>query len=228
MSRTVRVPILMYHYISSPPEGADRYRIDLSVEPAEFRRQMEYLAANGFTTIDFYDLILAITDKQPLPPRPVILTFDDGYRDHYLNAYPILREFGQKGTFFVVTEFADRGFDMYMNWPMLEEMSAAGMRIEPHTKTHVDLRGQDYDFALYQILGSLQTVEAHIGYRPRFFAYPGGTYDDQAIEILQAQGFWGAVTTRNDKMHSFDDRYEWRRLRVRYTTPLAEFADLVN
>ncbi len=167
----------MYHYISEPPQDADKYRKDLSITPADFRTQMAYLAANGYETVDLYDLTLAITAKKDLPEKPVIITLDDGYRDNYENAFPILQENGQKATFFVVTEFIDNGYSDYMTWEMAEEMAAAGMRIEPHSKTHADLTGREHDYLIYEILGSQETIAAHIGYTPRYFCYPGGRYD---------------------------------------------------
>jgi hypothetical protein len=153
ISQTVRVPILMYHYISVPPEDADVYRTDLSVSPDNFRAQMTYLAQNGYTPIDFYDLSLAITGHQALPPRPVIITLDDAYRDQYENAFPVLREFGFTATIFVVTEFIDRGFESYVNWDMIAEMAAAGIRFEPHSRTHADLTERDPDFLIWEMLG---------------------------------------------------------------------------
>ncbi len=227
-SYTVKVPILMYHYISIPPEDADIYRTDLSVEPDNFRAQMAFLAENGFTTIDFYDLSLAITGKITLPTKPVIITMDDGYRDNYENAFPILQEFGHTATFFIVSEFIDFGYENYLTWEMVEEMAAAGMRFESHSRTHADLRGQPRDFLIWQILGSQQTIAFHIGYTPRYFSYPAGWYDEDAISVLQDLDFWGAVTTSGGKWHGFDGRYAWNRLRVRHTTPLVEFADLVD
>jgi len=227
-SQTLRVPILMYHYISVPPEGADKYRLDLSVSPDEFQRQMTYLHENGYTTIDLYDLSRAIANRQELPPKPVILTLDDGYRDNYENAFPVLEEYGQIATFFIVTDFVDQGRPEYMTWDMLEEMARAGMNIEPHSKTHPDLRGQDRDYVIYQVLGSRETIEAHLGFKPRYFAYPSGRYDDQVLDIMEELDYWGGVTTSSGSWHSFVDRYEWRRLRIRNVTNLAEFIDLLE
>ncbi len=228
ISWTLRVPMLMYHYISVPPEDADKYRLDLSVAPEAFQAQMAYLAENGYTTIDLYDLSLAITGKKPLPPKPVIITMDDGYLDNYENAFPVLQAYGQKAMFFIVTDFVDQGAAPYMTWAMLEEMAAAGMRLEPHSKSHPDLRERDHDFLVWQILGSQETLAAHIGYQPRFFAYPGGRYDDEVLEIMLQLDFWGAVTTAGDWWHGFNNRYEWPRLRVRNTTTLPEFIDLLE
>jgi peptidoglycan/xylan/chitin deacetylase (PgdA/CDA1 family) len=227
-SWTLKVPVLMYHYISIPPEGADKYRIGLSVAPEDFRQQMTYLAENGYNTIDFYDLSLAIVSKGELPPKPVIITIDDGYRDNYEVAFPILQELDLTATVFLATEFMDQEHPGYLSWGMVEEMAAAGIRFEPHTKTHVDLRDRDRDFLIYQLLGSQETIAAHIGYTPRYFAYPSGRYDDAVIQVLHEIGYWGAVTTFGGKWHGFNDRYEWTRLRVRNNTPLPEFVDLVS
>lgn len=227
-SQTLKVPILMYHYISVPPEDADVYRVDLSVEPEMFRQQMTFLANNGYQSIDLYDLSLAITGKKELPPKPVVITMDDGYRDNYENAFPILQEFGFEATFFVVTEFVDQNREGYMNWTMLEEMAAAGMRIESHSKTHVELHGQDRDFLIYQLLGSQETIAAHIGYVPRYFSYPSGRYDEATIAVLKELDLWGAVITAGGVCHGFNDRYEWTRVRIRHTTPLSQFAEMVD
>lgn len=227
-SLTVRVPILMYHYVSEPPEDADEYRTDLSVAPQQFRQQLQYLKDNGFTTIDLYDLSLAVTARKALPEKPVILSFDDGYIDNYQNAYPLLREFGFTGTFFVVTEFIDQQNPAYMSWEMIEEMAAAGMRIENHSKTHPDMTVQSYDGLIWQIRGAQETLAAHLDYVPRFFCYPGGRYNEDTIAMLQELDMWGAVTTAGGKWHGFDDRYEWSRLRMRYTTDMPTFAALVE
>lgn len=227
-SWTLKVPILMYHYISIPPANADKYRIDLSVAPEDFRQQMAYLAQNGFSTITFEDLSRAIADKQDLPDKPVIITIDDGYRDNYENAFPILREFGHTATIFLVTDPIDQGNPNYMTWAMIEEMAAAGIQFGPHTKTHPDLRGLSREKLIWQILGSQETVAAHVGYMPRYFAYPSGRYDENTIAILKELNFWGGVTTMGGKWHGFNDRFEWTRVRVHNYTALSEFIDLVD
>ena len=227
-SWTLKVPILMYHYISKPPEDADEYRTDLSVTPDQFREQLSYLKDNGYTTIDLYDLSQAIVSQIELPEKPIILTFDDGYLDNYENAFPVLQEFGYEGTFFVVTEFIDKQREGYMTWAMVEEMARSGMRMESHSRTHPDLRGISRERLIWEILGSQETLAAHIGYIPRYFCHPGGWYDEATIQMLQELNFWGATTTQNGSWHGFDDRFEWRRVRIRNTTSLDEFARLVD
>jgi peptidoglycan/xylan/chitin deacetylase (PgdA/CDA1 family) len=225
---TLRVPILMYHYISVPPEDADIYRIDLSVSPDNFRQQMAFLAENGYTPIDLYDLSLATLNLIELPDKPVVITLDDGYLDNYENAFPILQEFGFTATFFVITDYVDQNHPAYATWPMLKEMAAAGMRIESHSRNHPDLSGRERDFLIWQLRGSQETLAHHLGYTPRYFCYPAGRYDENTIAILNELGYWGAVTTQGGRWHGFDDRFEWSRMRMRYATTLAEFADLVD
>jgi peptidoglycan/xylan/chitin deacetylase (PgdA/CDA1 family) len=225
---TLNVPILMYHYISVPPPDADIYRTDLSVTPENFRQQMAYLAENGYTPIDLYQLSAAITAKTDLPEKPVILTFDDGYLDNYENAFPILQEFGFIGTFFVITDLADQGAEGYANWEQLKEMAAAGMRIETHTKSHPDLTENSRDGIIFQVLGSQETIAAHIGYTPRYLCYPGGRYSEETMQILKELDLWGATTTQGGTWHGFEDRYEWSRQRVRHETTLDKFKLLVD
>jgi len=227
-SWTLMVPILMYHYISAPPADADVYRIDLSVTPDNFRAQLAWLRDNGYTAIDYYDLTMAIVGYSELPEKPVLLTFDDGYLDNYTNAFPLLQEYGFKGTFFVITEFIDSGREGYMTWPMIEEMARAGHRIESHSRTHPDLTEKDRDGLIWELLGSQQTLAAHIGYTPRYFCYPGGDYNEQTIALLRELDFWGAVTTANDTWHSYNERFEWGRLRIRNDTTVAELAQITD
>lgn len=227
-SWTLKVPILMYHYISEPPADADEYRVDLSVAPDQFREQMAYLRDSGYTPIDFYSLTTAIVGYTELPDKPVILTFDDGYIDNYENAYPILEEFGFKATFFIISEFIDQGQEGYMSWPMIEELARAGHRIESHSRTHPDLTEKDRDDLIWQILGAQETIAAHVGYRPRYFCYPGGDYNDETIQVLRELDYWGALTTTNGSYHGFNDRFEWSRIRIHNFTPLNEFEHLVD
>lgn len=227
-SWTLKVPILMYHYISAPPDDADVYRVDLSTPPDAFREQMAWLKNNGYETIDLYDLTWAIIGYRELPDKPVMLTFDDGYLDNYENAYPILQEFGFQGTFFVITDFVDGGREGYMTWPMIEELARAGHRIESHSRTHPDLREKDHDGLIWEILGAQETIAAHTGQRPRYFCYPGGDYDETTIAMLQELDYWGAVTTANGSWHGFNNRFEWERLRMQNSTTMHDFARMLD
>lgn len=223
--RRIRVPILMYHYISVPPPDADIYRLDLSVTPDQFANQLRWLRDNGFTTISLDDLYAALTGGARLPERPVILTFDDGYADAYDYAFPLLREYDMIGTFFVVTEWLDRARTGYLTWEQARAMAADGMSIQSHSRTHLDLTdGCDHDCLVYQLLGSVESIEAQTGTRPRFFCYPSGRYDEAVLELLPQVGLLAAVTTHAGTLHVNDGLLELKRVRVRGSTGLDTFA----
>ncbi|NDJ52768.1 MAG: polysaccharide deacetylase family protein [Chloroflexi bacterium] len=226
--RQLWVPILMYHYVSVPPDETDLIRVDLSVTPEKFREQMQWLADNGFTTISFYDLAAGLASGEALPEKPVILTFDDGYQDNYDNAFPILQEFGHVGTFFILTDFTDRGEAGYMTWQMYEEMIAAGMSIEVHGREHLDMANRDRPWLVFTLLGAAETIEANLGYQPRVLSYPAGSYDDLTLRVAQEAGYWVAVTTEWGALHSTETPLELRRIRIRGDMELATFAAVVS
>jgi peptidoglycan/xylan/chitin deacetylase (PgdA/CDA1 family) len=221
----VQVPILMYHYVSNVPPGADRLRRDLTVTPENFRAQLQYLADAGYHPITLTDVYFHLTQGYPLPDKPVVLTFDDGYRDAYEIVFPMLLDYGFPGTFFVLaTPMHQESID-YITWAQAEEMSDAGMAIEGHGRDHVDLRGRSNDFLVYQILGIQEAIHYHTGCLPRFFAYPSGQYDAKTIAVLESAGYWGAVTTEWGMEHSLESRFAMPRLRIRGRDTLESFID---
>lgn len=226
--RRIHVPILMYHYVSELPEDADEYRQDLTVMPAIFYAHMQYLYEQGYTTISLYQLHEALYTGAELPPRPVVLTFDDGHIDHYETVLPILQEFGFTGTFFIITGLADVNHPEYMTWGQIQILAEAGMDMESHTKTHRDLRERDVDFLVYEILGSIESLEAHLQRPARIFSYPAGRYDDLTLAVLGSTPVIRAVTTRFGAYHTSDNRLELPRLRVSGDMGVSGLAHLLN
>jgi peptidoglycan/xylan/chitin deacetylase (PgdA/CDA1 family) len=226
--RRIWVPILMYHYVSTLPPDADDYRIGLTVEPDLFRAHLQYLYDAGYTTTSLYELNEALLIGTPLPPKPVILTFDDGYIDHYATVFPILKEFGFTGTFFIITGRADTDDPNYLSWGQIQEMASAGMSMESHTKTHADLRARSYDFLVYELLGSIESLRAHTGQPTRMFCFPAGRYDERTLEVLQSLSTWRAVTTHFGALHTTDNLLELPRLRVTGKMNVVGFANLLS
>jgi len=218
IGRTVRVPILMYHYLSTPPADADIYRVDLSVPPDLFAAHLDRLLAEGYTAISLYDLLGFLAQGLPLPARPVVITFDDGYRDNYINAFPLLQARNMEATFFVVTDFIDEQRPEYLSWDMARTMLAAGMSIESHGRNHASLKGQDVDYLVWQGLGSLETLQYELGVRPRFVSYPAGEYDRTTIDVFKSAHYWAGLTTVQGVTQSNARPFEWERIRVRNTT----------
>ncbi len=228
VSRQVRVPILMYHYISDPPPGSGSFRYDLSVTPRNFEAQLQYLKREGYQSITLNDLALFLTVGKPLPPKPVILTFDDGYRDAYIHAFPLLQRFGFAGTFFLISSQLDANSSDFLSWAEVEEMAAAGMRFEPHSYDHPDLRNRGFDFVVFQVLAPKQAIESRTGETCRFFAYPSGRYDDFVIDVLRSAGYWGGVLTEQGATHTTDDLFTLHRVRIHGGDDLDTFIRMLN
>jgi len=214
LARRARVPILMYHRIDDVPPGADAYRRDLSVTPENFREQLLWLKQQGYQSITLNDLALYLTVGKPLPPQPIILTFDDGYADAYTHAFPLLKRFGFAGTFFVVTSQIDAQNPDFLSWDQIKEMHEAGMSFEPHSYDHPDLRNRGFQYLVFQILGPKQAIEARTGETCRFFAYPSGRWDDFVVDVLKSANYWGAVFTEQGATHTSDDLFHLNRVRV--------------
>jgi peptidoglycan/xylan/chitin deacetylase (PgdA/CDA1 family) len=205
------------------PPGADEIRLGLTVRPEDFAAQMAWLRDNGYVTVSLYDLVAALAVGQTLPAKAVVITFDDGYGTLMDYAVPTMEQHGYTGTVFVITQLMDEGFPQYLTWAEAEGLFARGWMIEPHTKTHDQLAGRGYDFQLYQMLGSLQTVEAHIGRTPRFLAYPSGQFDDLSVTLVGQLHLWGAVTTTYGRAHNYNELPTLSRVRVGGTGTLEEF-----
>ncbi len=216
--RRIHVPILMYHYVSEAPENADEMRRQLTLSPTLFRQHLEYFFYEGYTPISLYALNNALLTGASLPAKPVILTFDDGYIDHYSIVFPMLRQYGFTATFFIITGQVDANNPAYMNWAQVSEMANAGMDMEAHTKTHAELDNRDYDFLVYEVLGSLESLQVYTGRPSRMFSYPVGSYDDNTLSTLATMPIWRAVTTQPGALHTSDNRLEMTRLRITHET----------
>ncbi len=123
IQRTARVPILMYHRITDLPENASASDRDYKIPPAQFEEQLRYLRDNGYQSIRLYDLTRFLQGGDPLPEKAVILTFDDGYRDNAVSAFPLLQKYGFTATFFINTQPINDEYPAYMTWEQVEQLS---------------------------------------------------------------------------------------------------------
>lgn len=226
--RRIAVPILMYHYVSELPPNADAIRRGLTLHPDIFQQHIEYLVTNDYNTISLYDLDDALENGTQLPPNPVILTFDDGYSDAYSEVFPVLQANNMTGTFFIITQFADDNLAGYMTWEQINEMALAGMSMEGHTKTHPTLNERDFDFLVFQVMGSLESLAVHSGSIPRMFSYPVGRYDANTLQFMASTPVERAVTTQVGTLHTTDNRFELDRMRITDETGVAGLAYLLN
>jgi peptidoglycan/xylan/chitin deacetylase (PgdA/CDA1 family) len=218
----------MYHYVSELPPDADEIRTNLTLSPFLFQQHVSYLKENGYQTISLYEAYNALMLGAILPSKPIILTFDDGYIDHYTHVFPVLKSANYAGTFFIITNFADENRYGYLSWSQIGEMAKNGMSMESHTKTHSDLRQRSYDFLVYEFLGSIESLQNHLNTRADMFAYPVGRYDDNTLAVIATTPIKLAVTTQMGAYLTSDNPYELPRLRVTNETGIEGLKWLLN
>lgn len=218
---TVRVPILMYHYIRVNPNRSDRLGFNLSVTPADFSRQMDWLAANGYHPVDFDDVRGYLLGQEDLPSRPVVLTFDDGYRDMYTTAFPILRSHRFKAVSYIVSGFVNS--PQYVTADQVREMDVNGIQIGAHTVSHADLTGVSAPDLRREVFDSKASLEALVGHPVLDFCYPTGRFNDAVVRMVQEAGFQTATTTQSGVAHSAAERFAWTRVRASGGESLEQF-----
>lgn len=217
----VRVPILEYHYIRVVSDPRDRLGFNLSVTPADFQAQMDWLQANGYHPVDLNDLRAYFKEQKPLPARPVVLTFDDGYTDFYTTAFPVLQSHGFKGVAYIVPGFLDH--PRYMTSAQVVEIDRAGIEVAAHTMTHADLTKASAAVLVSEIQGSKNALERMVGHPVLDFCYPSGMFNATVIAALQQFGFESATTEMPGTDHTWASRLTWTRVRVNGGERLDQF-----
>lgn len=216
------VVILMYH-------GLDA---EHGYNPADFQAQMQYLADNGFETITLDHLRSWIETGAPaLPPKPIVLTFDDNYLSIYTVAFPTLQSHGFVGVNFTHTDYVGvvTSFD-HADWNEINQMEAAGVIFtESHSRTHPNLTTLAPAQLDDELQGSMAAIETNIpGKDCRHLAYPYGAYDANVISHSLAAGYVTAVTTLGGLNTRSTPLMELRRFGVNPDTPLTTFQSIVN
>jgi len=227
IGKSIRVPILMYHYIGNNPNPADKARDVLSTTPDKFQEQMDYLEKNGFTPITLDTLYADLKSGTQPSGKPIVLTFDDGYIDFYVNAFPILRSHNFHAVSFIPTSLISQGY--YMSWGQIKEIQSSGLiAFEAHSLTHPNLAVLSFAEVKRQVNESKKILEGQIGVPVNFFAYPYGTSNQSTWEAVKEAGFYGAVGTWYGNIESEGTQYNWPRIRISGGLSIGDFAAKVR
>lgn len=191
---TFHVPVLMYHHVMPPSQIPSTERWPgLYVDPPIFAAQMKALKANGWHTITARALAEALTAGRRLPDRTLVISFDDGGRDTYRYAVPILRKYGFVATFYVTRTV--RHSHTHLTAKQLRILAATGNEVANHTWAHRALARLPFDRARRQIRRANDLIETIVGRRPVTLAYPYGRHNRNAIRAAAAEGIRMAFTT---------------------------------
>ncbi len=213
-----RAVILMYHSVGS---GNGRF---WNVTADAFAEQMGYLKESGSLVVPLEEVVRRVRASEKLG-GVVAITFDDGYRDNYTVALPILKKYDLTATVFVTTANIGGTVDgmTYLTRSDITEMTAAGIVIAPHTQSHPRLAQMESDAARSEIAGSKLAVESLIGKRSGLFAYPYGNYDADTERIVRECGFDGAVGVQEGTVGPESDPYALPRNSIDASTTMVQF-----
>ncbi len=216
------VPILMYHHLNDLPSSSTQLLLTWTVKPRDFEAQMDWLSRHGFHTVTMAQLVGHLKQRQPLPTKPIIISFDDGWAEDYSVAFPILKKYNFIGVFFIYTHPLDK--PEFLSWGQVEEMSGAGMDIEAHTLTHPHLPSLTPDAAAKEIGESKAILETRLGKPVVAFAYPFGQYNTAIIEMIKRAGYQCAVSISSGYQQRADQIFLLHRIRISYPDTLQDLA----
>ena len=212
------IPILMYHAVADIPRTSLE---SLFVRPSELEAQFRYIVENGFETITFDDL-----SNIGAFEKPIMLTFDDGYRDNYTSMFPLLQAYGLKATIFIITDSV-WGND-FLTEPQILEMAASGLvSFQSHTRTHPPLTSLPSERLRVELLESKLYLENLTGQPVSALCYPAGIMNGN-VKIASAEFYKYAVLNVGGQFVCGGDLLAMERVRINRGVSLDTFAALVN
>lgn len=190
-ARLARVPVIMYHDIL--PEK----QVFFDVTPAEFEADLELIRQQGLTPISLDQLVQHLQTGVSLPPKPIVLSFDDGYQGHYKYVYPLLRRYGYPATFAIYPAKVGRQMGRSsLTWNQLRQMAADPLvTIASHSLSHpADLTQLSKPELREQVVESKRILETQLGISIRHFVYPEGHHDSRVEQWVQRAGYRSGLT----------------------------------
>ncbi|QSO50939.1 polysaccharide deacetylase family protein [Alicyclobacillus curvatus] len=220
----VSVPVLMYHDITYLKNNS------LGMSATQFDSEMTWLYQHGFHPINLGQLFGAFYHGYKLPSRPIVITFDDGYKSVYSNAFPELQKYHFQATVFMITGAVGRttGFPE-LSWSDLQAMESSGLvDVESHTVHHIALSLASAAVQQAELVDSANTLQTHLRHPILYFCYPSSNYNQQTMQDLKTNGYLLAFTEHPGYANSTQGPYQLHRLRVWEDMPLQDFAGMLS
>jgi len=246
-----RVRVLVYHRICEMQSG--RWQADLDVPPTLFAAHMRALVEGGYTVLTAGEVIQRLRDRKHFPPKTVCITFDDGYRNNFTNAFCELQRCGLKASFFVVTDYIGSGRrfawlstkrtcyprhieDSHiwepLTWADLLKMNAGEMEVASHSCTHADFSQLELEEIRHEVSDSRRALVMRLGGNvSRVFVCPFGAEAAtaaQLVRVLHENGYVGAFTGRTGAVGPKSDPFDLPRFTIYHDDSVAIFRRKVD
>ncbi|MBU1045283.1 MAG: polysaccharide deacetylase family protein [Candidatus Omnitrophica bacterium] len=211
VNNSYTVPVLMYHSINT-----DSANSRLIVSPDSFKKQMNFLKERNFNFISLDEYVELLKNGKTPIKKSVVITFDDGYADNYLYAFPVLKEFNIPATVFIVTDWVNN--ENMLDWSQIKEMKNSNLvEIGSHSITHDMLTEMPKVAMIREINQSKEILEKTLDAPIRFFGYPTGAHSEFIKEITKIAGYKAACATSVDKRTALNDLFAIRRIRISHS-----------
>ena len=222
-------PILCYHRVS-PRDKSNPDSPSLGVTPVQFEGQLRLLKTLGYRSVSIHDLIAYLKAQKNIPPKSVVFTFDDGYKDNYVHAFPLLKKYGFTATVFLVTDRIggtntwDSGTAPLLNEAEIEEMQMAGITFGSHTATHIDMSKTGKDEIAEELLSSRKKLESLTSRLDVPFCYPYSRINEGVKRQVREAGYLCGIAVNSGPADDQSlDFYEMMRVQVFSSTSLPGF-----
>jgi peptidoglycan/xylan/chitin deacetylase (PgdA/CDA1 family) len=214
------VPILLYHRIAISPINSPYY-----ISPDKFEAELKLLHDWEYTTITLGVLVRAITENAPLPPRPILITFDDGNLDNYTTAFPIMKKYGFTGILYISGRYVDT--QGYLSVNQIQEMARAHWEVGSHGMTHPDLTAPGPQQLDYEIVESRAFLEKKLELPILSFAYPFGDWNHATYRKVAKAGYITGMGIGSTSEQHERILFALNRLDIHGTYDLEQFSALL-
>lgn len=230
-----KVVSMMYHHINPDTvnDPKDATLRGLSMSPAKFEQDLKDIKEKGYETVYPYEINEKLLNNQKQDKKYVLLTIDDGYEDIYKYAFPLLKKYNMKATFYIVVnlvgQFNPKSINLagnYVTWEQLDEMRDSGLiNIGSHTMDHAELTNKKYkDKDLrYQIFNSKDILQRKLGIKIKDFCYPYGKYNDEIVKLVKEAGYETATIIEGKNEISLSNIFVWKRFHSSETIPMRNY-----
>ncbi|MEZ5163649.1 MAG: polysaccharide deacetylase family protein [Fimbriimonadaceae bacterium] len=225
MTQDFAIPVLMYHRVCdlTPEEAKSPILRDLSVSPKDFEQQVVLMKQEGFTFLHVSEIEKALIEGKPLPEKAVAITLDDGYRDNFTEAFPILKKYNVKATIFMVTNNFDR--PNRLSWSDARTMNSQAVSFQSHTVSHPDLTLASDEALRHELVESKLILEKGLDSTVTSVAYPAGAFDRRVSIAAEDAGYLAAWKKGGGTVQPYcaANPYELPRIRVHGRTDIDKF-----
>jgi peptidoglycan/xylan/chitin deacetylase (PgdA/CDA1 family) len=227
-NRSLELPILLYHRVDRPVPTLSSIAQRLTVDPQEFAAEMSWVKRHGFHALTQRQLFAGLEEGAPLPCRPLLVTFDDGYSDVFDNAAPVLRRLGMPATMYVITGRPTLANSGFLTWRGVRQLASTGFDIGSHTVTHHPLTALSSHEVVEELVRSRHALEQHLGHPVQWLAYPHGAVDGRVVGLARRAGYVLGATSSPGLVQEAADPLELHRFEILDDTGVTGLAAILR